>query len=247
MDAQLCRVLPLLNSLYTHMLVMLSPATSATTRKSLADSGATVVVNDPGLAGSSNFLGGKRREAVLLALAGTPAASHAHLVDFDRLLHWAEFYPDELRAILPRLAEYDFTVLGRTARAFATHPRVQRDTEAIINHVFSLASGHAWDVTAAARGVARRAGGLIAACADDTIGNDCSWPLCVMRQPELTLGYHETEGLEFETLDRFALPDEARKGWLAQIDTDPQQWAVRLDLARIEVESIAAHSAARQC
>ena len=246
MDAQLCRVLPLLSSLYAHMLVVLSPATSATTRQRLADSGATVVVNESGLAGSSNFLGRKRRQAVLLALDETPAASHAHLVDFDRLLHWADFYPDELRAMLPRLTEHDFTVLGRTARAFDTHPRVQRDTEAIINHVFSLASGHAWDVTAAARGVARRARALIADCADDTIGNDCSWPLCIMRASELTLGYHETEGLEFETLDRFALPDEARQGWLARVDADPQQWAMRLELARIEVESIAAHSAARQ-
>lgn len=244
LDEQASRMLPLLSALYGHMLVMLSPATLPATRRLLEDAGTKVVVNDPGQAGSSSFLGRNRRQAALLALEEAPEASHVHLCDFDRMLHWAQFYPDDLSAVLPFLCAYDFTVLGRTPRAFTSHPRVQRDTEAIINHVFSLASGRAWDVTAASRGVSRRASRVIADCADDTIGNDCSWPLCVMRHTQLSLGYRETEGLEFETLDRFAGIAAAAGGpdaWLERLDADPKQWAVRLELARIEVESIAAY------
>lgn len=244
LDGQAGRVLPVLCTLYAHMLVMLSPATPAVTRQLLEDAGAKVVVNDPGQTGSSNFLGRKRRQAVLLAFEEAPAASHVHLCDFDRLLHWAQYYPEELHAVLRFLCAHDFTVLGRTPRAFASHPRVQRDTEAIINHVFGLASGRAWDVTAASRGVSRRAAPVIADCPDDTIGNDCSWPLRAMRDTKLSLGYRETEGLEFETLDRFAGTAGVAEGpdaWLARLDADPKQWAVRLELARIEVESIATY------
>ena len=74
---------------------------------------------------------------------------------------------------------------------------------------------------------------MIADCADDTIGNDCSWPLCVMRHAKLSLGYRETNGLEFETLDRFAGIADAPGGpaaWLERLDADPKQWAVRLEL-----------------
>ncbi len=54
------------------------------------------------------------------------------------------------------------------------------------------------------------------------------------------LGYIATEGLEFETADRFADQIEQAGGlanWMAQLDASPQQWAFRLELARIEVES----------
>jgi hypothetical protein len=246
LDEQASRVLPLLSALYGGVLVMLSPATPPATGRLLEDAGAHVVVNDPGQAGSSNFLGRKRRQAIMLALEAAPEATHVHLCDFDRVLHWAQFYPEELRAIVPFLCTHDFTVLGRTPRAFASHPRVQRDTEAIINHVFGLASGRAWDVTAASRGVSRRASRVIAECADDTIGNDCSWPLCITRHAKLSLAYRETNGLEFETLDRHAGIAGAGGGaeaWLARLDADPKQWAMRLELARIEVESIAAFNA----
>jgi hypothetical protein len=68
-----------------------------------------------------------------------------------------------LAQVARRVTEYDFTVLGRTPRAFDSHPRIQRDTESIVNHVFGLVSGQTWDVTAAARGLSRRAAEVRAA------------------------------------------------------------------------------------
>ena len=82
---------------------------------------------------------------------------------------------------------------------------------------------------------------IVTGCPDDRVSNDVTWPLCVYQHGELTLGYIETEGLEFETPDRFPA-DVARAGgvtqWSEQLDDDPQHWAKRLELARIEVEAM---------
>jgi hypothetical protein len=55
----------------------------------------------------------------------------------------------------------------------------------------------------------------------------------------------ETEGLEFETLDRYSAEELASMGgatgWMARTDADPRQWSQRMELGRIEVDSIIAH------
>ncbi len=192
--------------------------------------------------GGMQNLGRVRRMVVEQAFALAPTISHIHLCDFDRILHWVAYYRDELQEVVAQIPLYDVTVLGRTARAFASHPRTQRDTEQIINHVFALASGRAWDVTAAARGLSRRASNyLVQHCADATVGIDCSWVLCALRHPELTHTYRETEGLEFETPDRYPAEIAAAGGvaaWVATLDAHPQQWLHRTQVAALEIESI---------
>jgi hypothetical protein len=137
------------------------------------------------------------------------------------------------------LSAHDFTVLGRTERAFASHPRTQRDTEAIVNGVYASGSGHAWDVTAAARGISRRAAeAILAGCPEESIGTDVAWPLFLQRAGGFTIGYSATEGLEFETADRYGEQVAAAGGvaaWIAQIDADPRRWIDRLEVARLEV------------
>lgn len=190
-------------------------------------------------------LGRARRAAVELGLQ--LGSSHVLFCDFDRVLHWAEFHLDELEAVAARLPEHDFTVLGRTARAFDTHPRVQRDTESIVNTVYATVSGNPWDITSAARGISPRAAeALLAGCPDESIGTDASWPLFIQRAGGFTLGYIATEGLEWETPDRFRDEIDVAGGldaWLALIDADPRNWAQRLEMARIEVEATLPYAA----
>jgi hypothetical protein len=240
-DEQARRILPYLQPLYAGLFVVLSPYTASATRALLEANGVVVHVGDEG-EGLWGGIGRRRREAVALALNRAPAATHAHLCDFDRILHWAEFHRGELPAIAQHIAAHDFTVLGRTPRAYASHPRTQRDTEYIINHVFRMASGYAWDVSAASRGLSRRAAdAIVAGCPDDSIGNDCSWPLYLQQMQGFTLGYAECEGLEFETPDRYTQQVTEAGGleaWIANIDGDPAPWERRLELARIEVASI---------
>ncbi len=241
--AQALRVLPLLNSLFAGIAVHATHATSRTTLDVLAAQGALVQQEAADAFAGYTLLGRPRRAAVALGLHHP--AEHLLFCDFDRVLHWAETYPEELAEVVTALPQADCTVLGRTARAYDTHPQVQRDTEALINHVFWLASGLAWDIGAGARGLSRRAAEeLLANCPDESIGNDGTWPIHLLRQGDCAVGYAATEGLEFETPDRYRDQIDAAGGldvWLAQIDTDPRQWAQRLAIAHAEAAAIAAY------
>jgi hypothetical protein len=245
MLAQTARVLPTLTALFDAVEVFLTAQTVPEAESILTQGGARGQRGDSGMPVGHEHLGLWRRAALGAALAGQPAGEIFLFCDLDRALHWGERYPDELRAALDYTRAYDCTVFGRTARAYASHPRVQRDTEAIANHVFALASGLPWDMMSACRGLSRRAAELIvASCDDDTVGSDCSWPL-VCRRAGMSLSYLETDGMEFETLDRYEDELVAPGGaaaWLERFDADPQQWVGRIELARAEAASALKYS-----
>ena len=242
--AQTARVLPRVQSLFGDLVLHLTSTTQPRSEELLGAAGADLT-RETDMPGGLTQLGRPRRAVIARALAR--GAQRMIFCDFDRMLHWAEFYPDELAAVIAQTAAHDFTVLGRTERAYATHPRCQRDTEATINTVFASISGHAWDVGAGARGLSRRAAeALLAGCDDESVGVDCTWPLFLLRAGSFDVGYIATEGMEFETADRYA--DQIAvcgsvAAWIAQLDADPTQWALRLDLARVEVAALAALAA----
>jgi len=239
MAEQIARMLPVLTRIFGGVAIQAAYASQPGTIDRLRAAGALVRQEASPDFNGLPLLGAARRAVLELALQLD--TQHILFCDFDRALHWAEYHPDELVRVVAAIAAHDFTVLGRTERAFASHPRIQRDTEALINHVYSLASGSAWDITGAARGISRRAAlAILDGCPDQTIGTDVSWPLFLQRADGFALGYIATEGLEFETADRFGDQIEQAGGlanWIARLDQNPQQWAFRLELARIEVES----------
>jgi hypothetical protein len=235
---QTVRVLPRLQQVFADIAVFANAATAPRSIDYLRDHRVRVLAEATQV--GLNHLGWFRRAAVQLALQGP--CPFIFYCDLDRILHWMEFHPHELIAVAQQIGAHDFTILGRTPRAFATHPRIQRDTEAIINHVFERVSDRAWDTGAGARGLSRRAAAAIGTrCLDDQISNDVTWPLCLQQLGGFTLGYIETEGLEFETPDRFSAEVAQAGGvaqWSEQLDDDPQHWAARLELARIEVAAM---------
>ncbi len=244
---QSVRVLPVLTRLFDGLAVRATHDSDRRLLDHLAAAGVHIVREEPSQTLDGSKIGEARRTAVELALQQSPTT--VMYCDFDRVLHWAEHHAQELSDVRNWIAAHDFVVLGRTRRAFESHPRVQRDTEAIINHVYAVVSGKAWDVSAAARGLSRRAAeAIVAGCPDDKISTDVSWPLFIQRTGRFSTDYIETEGLEFETADRYS--DEiakagGRAAWIAQIDADPSQWAQRLDLARVEVEAMQPYAGPR--
>jgi len=234
---QTMRVLPELARRFKGIAIQ---ATHASQQRSLdLLAGASALIQREAAPESSGLvlLGCARRAALELGLrVNAPAILFC---DFDRVLHWAECYPDELARVVSQLGENDMTVLGRTERAFASHPRIQRDTEAIVNTVYASVSRYDWDVTAGARGLSRRAAeALLEGCHEQSVGTDVAWPLFLQRRGGFTLGYRATEGLEFETADRYGDQVAAAGGvyaWIARLDADPQRWAERLEVARAEV------------
>jgi hypothetical protein len=234
---QAARALPTLTRVFAGLALQVTHASQARSVALLGSAGALVRQAAQAEPTSLAQLGAARRIAIELALTlDTPMVL---LCDFDRALHWAERYPDELAHIVARASGQDFVVLGRTERAFVSHPRIQRDTEAIINRVFASLSGREWDVTAAARAISRRAAqAILDGCPDQSIGVDMTWPLFLGRAGGFAIDYIETEGLEFETADRYA-DEVAQAGglaqWIARLDADPRRWVERLEVARVEI------------
>jgi hypothetical protein len=191
------------------------------------------------------WLGAVRRETLRAGLlAGTP---HLQLCDFDRALHWSAHYPGEMDAVVADLRNYDLLVLGRTERAWATHPPYQAETEPLFNKVFALVTGLPWDIGAGSRGLSRRAAeALLGRSQEPTVGVDAEWPLLLLAHDGFCIGYRPCEGLEFETADRFGPEIEIAGGyaaWEAQMSADPHRWAFRLRVALLIAEAAIRHGA----
>ncbi len=162
-------------------------------------------------------------------------AGSVHLCDFDRLLHWWHNYPAELDATLARITSTDLLLLGRTDRAWATHPANQIETEGLANRITSQFYGADVDVCSGSRGLSRRAVAYLDEHGrEHSVGTDAEWPLLLHRAGGFRCEQILTEGLEFESGDRF--PAEiARAGglaaWNAMNDRDVARWTFRTRLA----------------
>jgi len=226
------RQLPALVARYASTTALCSGSTHPAMLDLLRNQGAEVEVdNQP--AADIHQIGGVRRKMLHAALQG--GTTHLQLCDFDRALHWVAHYPNELDEVIADIPSYDMIVLGRTARAWATHPPYQAETEPLFNKVFALVSGLEWDVGAGSRGLSRRAGETLLALSEElTIGTDAEWPLLLMSQDGFRVSYRACEGLEFETADRYGPEIEAAgsyEAWEAKMSADPARWAFRLRVA----------------
>jgi hypothetical protein len=188
-----------------------------------------------------NEIGQKRREALALGLQ--TSALHLHYCDFDRVLHWVGTYPKELENILQEIVQYDFTIIGRTQRAFETHPWVQQEMERITNHVCSLAFGKPIDTTAGSCAALYKTAELILRRSKaPTNATDTEWPMIVKLFSDATIGFLQVEGLEFETLDYYQ--KEIRSAgsperWVQlTYESSIEMWYSRMKLALESIEAI---------
>jgi hypothetical protein len=170
--------------------------------------------------------------------------------DFDRWLHWVMSWPEELGALPERVARMGSTVrsrpyaivLGRTARAFATHPLVQRLPETSTNHALSLAAGRRLDAVSGAvwlspEGAATVLGNSI----EPSAATDLEWAALILRRDPTRLRGLRLEGLEWETPDFHAAAIAAAGGldaWIASTFDTPAMWAARLRLAADSVAAL---------
>ncbi|MBI5649394.1 MAG: hypothetical protein HZC40_02940 [Chloroflexi bacterium] len=145
---RLQKFLPQLRDAYTRICISVPPDTRADDVNALRDLNVAVVVTRDWshgrhasleLALTNRVLSGTERSGV-----ESKDVSHIHYTDLDRLLRWIETRPDEWRAIVERAQTCACLIIGRTARAYATHPRALVETEAISNLVGSylLANCH---------------------------------------------------------------------------------------------------------
>lgn len=179
----------------------------------------------------TDAIGRHRREALALALK-TGATAHVLYLDLDHALRWSENDASELDAAVRRIRRSDCTVIGRGPRSMTALPRRLAATESVVNEIFRLVSGRAWDVLMAGRGLSHRAAEAIVEGSDvNTIGTDCAWPL-LCQSRGFVLDYLEADGLTYRTEADYAADAEDRR------DEDPTAWALRIKLAAQHVEAM---------
>lgn len=165
-----------------------------------------------------------RREAVTFGLSGK--CEHFHYIDLDRLLTWCERYPEELRGIVSKIPGRPYTILGRTERAFLTHPEDWVETERITNKICSLELKKEVDITAGSSAFSRECAKRIASKSKSDM-TDAEWPMIVYRIMKQPIHYLEVEGLEYW---------EATNSMTRKV-SEGDKWLGRLKLALIISES----------
>lgn len=233
------RALPVLRSLYGQMVIVVPGQVEPADLRAVREVAAPYAL--------LRTSGWERARTTALEAALAVEGDVIHAIDMDRLLHWVDTYLAELEETVATMTGVDCLITGRTARAFATHPRAMQETEDLANLLAcSLLRTTGLDVCAGSRGLSRRAAGLLLRHTDGPVWGDVSWPVLLHR-----FGYHlqhvAAEGLEWETPDHFretvATPAE-RQAVAAEVDRDPAEWARRVDVAgQILAEGLAAAQA----
>jgi hypothetical protein len=190
---------------------------------------------------------GVARRAALEAIPHDLASSN---IDFDRWLHWLTAWPDELenlsarieRVIARQKATPWCVLLGRTARAFATHPPVQRLPETATNRTLSLVAGKSLDAVSGAVWLSAEGREIVlAASVEESAATDLEWAgLILHRDPARLLGLR-FEGLEWETPDFHAAAIAEAGGpepWVRATFDTPAMWTSRLQLAAASVSAL---------
>jgi len=166
---------------------------------------------------------------------------HVFYCDLDRLIHWVRTYPEEYRQIRRKALEYEFLMVGRTPRAFQTHPRTQTCTEGIANLVASRILGFkdTRDIIGVGWGLSSSLVQLLLSTPQrNSYGFFCGWPVIAWRN-SARKAYVEVEGLEWETPDRYEdeIAVEGYESWLKAFTT-PKEWEHRSLMLKDLVESL---------
>jgi len=160
---------------------------------------------------------------------------HIHYADMDRLLHWLEVNPEEWRQTLAAIQRADCLIIGRTERAWATHPLAIQETERSINNIFSSLLGRPVDLGGGSRGFSRPAAMCLLAYSPpgNAPGTDAAWPVLLQRAGFI-VDYLAVDGLEWESQEHYAgqsADEEARQRAAAAYDQDLAHWLLRARLA----------------
>jgi len=228
---RLIRLLPRLQQVYDQIVVVIPPEAvigGEASRQALH------LQHYPGLDIQQSAQWGAGRY-LALQRAVERSADAIQYADLDRLLRWVETREDEWRAIASRIPGVDCLVIGRSPRAYATHPQAIVATEAISNHVVSSFLGSSMDVSAGSKGFSRRAAECILANTrpQPALGTDAEWPL-VLHKSGFWVEYTEADGLDWESADQYqekAADASDQRRAAEAYDSNPKHWDYRVRVA----------------
>jgi hypothetical protein len=178
------------------------------------------------------------RTALKLSLDTT--TNRIFYCDFDRALHWLKSYPEELKELVTSPPGNDYVLVGRTKRAFQTHPETQTLTEgignAIVSKMLSIPEtrdilGTTWILTP------KLAEMIIKREPRNRFGFYTEWPMTLWRSARSPL-YIEVEGLEWETPDRYReeIKTQSHEKWKQDFQT-ASEWRRRTEMLKDFIDS----------
>jgi sulfur transfer complex TusBCD TusB component (DsrH family) len=185
------------------------------------------------------------RHATIKAALEQTTATHIHYVDLDRALRWVETRPNELERTVQTIQSTDCLIIGRTERAYATHPRCLYETEMLFNAVFSQLFGREMDFGAGSTGLSQRAAEFLMehSSSADALNMDVEWRI-LLKRAGFHWDYAAVDGLDWETADQFldtAADADMQRRAADAYDTKAENWALRVQVAqRIMTAGLAA-------
>jgi len=224
----LVSALPLIKKFFSIKVICCTPSTSEEVLNFLRNEDFKVLIND-NLRQIDTY-----KLALTTALEYITSAENQRIfyIDFDRLIHWIINYPDEIRNLLKNV-DVDNLHIGRTSRAFKTHPLTQIATERIANEFGSKILGFKdiKDLISACNVFTKELGERLVKVNNTTAaGFYCSWPVYLWKWAKKKR-YIEVEGQEWETPDRFQKEIEqiGYERWLEQFQ-NPVEWNKRVEM-----------------
>ncbi|MFX0187857.1 MAG: hypothetical protein ACFE8A_08985 [Candidatus Hodarchaeota archaeon] len=221
------KVASIIKKLFIKTIVCLTPTTSEKVYKFLSREGFMVII------GSSMRQIDIYRKALKTTLNNIEKQQTEKIfyIDFDRLIHWIHAYPNELTNLINKKIDVDYLHIGRTSRAFDTHPSTQQKTEIIINEIVSKTLGflETKDIISVCGIFTKELGEKIMRVKNETAtGFYCTWPLFFWNWATKKQ-YIEVEGLEWETPDKFKveITELGYKEWVKQFQS-PLEWEKRV-------------------
>ena len=204
-----------------------TPATTHKTINLLQNLGFTIKIQDEhtGLDLGSNY-----RLALQLGLAFNTL--HIHVLDFDRALHWANRFPDELQNVIEKIPSYSgFLSFIRTRRAFESHPLIQRTTETTVNAIASEIAKVDVDIMSGSFGFDKNLALLIVNESKRRDFGIYAEFLTIALRHKMKINTIEVDGLEWETPDQFKdkIEQEGYSGWLNEFES-LSEWEKRVKL-----------------
>lgn len=140
-----------------------------------------------------------RRNVLKFALSETKTAQLIMYCDFDRIITWLKLCPKELMEVINQFNsnfDKDYLVVGRTEKAFDTHPSSWKDTERITNKMSALAFKiENLDITAGAALFTFHAGKRITTFSKHS-HTDCEWPKIIYDSSGM-IGEIKVDGLSY--------------------------------------------------
>ena len=172
-------------------------------------------------------------DALKLGVSHAEESDKILYADYDRLLHWISRYPQEFQQTLETYPDVDFFHIGRTERAFQTHPETQRNTEILANELGSVMLGFpsTHDMLSACYGFSKPLlEKILNVNLKTELGFYAIWAFSAYKMAK-SYEYRQVEGQEWETPDRFY--NEIRAlgydKWLEQFQT-AKEWKRRTEL-----------------